>query len=383
MGLREHAPLPDPSPARARAFLKIQDGCDESCSYCVVPRVRPRLRSVPPEAVAARLRSLAAAGVPEIVLCGVRLGRYYARDAAGMQTPLAGLLERLLEIPGRFRLRLSSLEIGEADDRLADLVAGFRGRLCPHLHLPLQSGSDAVLRRMRRPYCAAAFAARVEALRRRIPDLALFTDIITGFPGETAAESRESLDFARRLGLCGLHIFRYSPRPGTVAAAMPDQVRAAAVRERLQSWQGLDRSLRQGHARRTVGRCRVAAPLKTKAQALTEDFLTVRLDRRLVPGLWRVLVTGASGGKAQARVLGPWMGQETAWPPDGASGPRGGPGGFAPPTAWPPDGASGPRGGRTVSRRQRAARNFLAGSGKYRYNLQLHGFPWLNVYSAK
>jgi threonylcarbamoyladenosine tRNA methylthiotransferase MtaB len=284
---------------RARAFLKVQDGCDAACSYCVVPQVRPHVRSLAPATVEAKVRDLAAAGVPEIVLCGIRLGRYRHEDVG-----LADLTKRLLLIPGAFRLRLSSLELHEADDALAGLIAASCGRLCPHLHLPLQSGCEATLRRMNRPYGAAAFARRLACLRRRIPALALFTDIITGFPGETEAEFRESLAFVRGLGLRGLHVFRYSARAGTPAASLPGQVPAVVARERLDRWLELDRELRRRQVREAVGQERIAAPLKTGTQALTEDFLTVRLDRSPGPGLWRVIVSGAEGGKGQAQILG-------------------------------------------------------------------------------
>ena len=265
----------------------------------MVPQVRPRLRSLAPAAAVAKVRGLVAAGVPEVVLCGIRLGRYRHEDVG-----LAGLIERLLLIPGAFRLRLSSLELHEADDALAGLIASSAGRLCPHLHLPLQAGSDATLRRMNRPYGAAAFAHRIAALRRRIPALALFTDIITGFPGETEAEFRESLAFVRSLGLRGLHAFRYSARAGTPAASLPGQVPAAVARERLDQWLELGRDLRWRQVRDAMGQERVAVPLKTGAQALTEDFIAVRLDRRQGTGLWRVQVTGSEGGMARAQVLG-------------------------------------------------------------------------------
>ena len=295
-------PSCEPHPAgqdRARALLKVQDGCDGSCAYCIVPQVRPHPRSLSLAAVENRVRGLVAAGIPEIVLCGIRLGRYRHVDVG-----LAGLIERLLLIPGAFRLRLSSLEIHEADDALAGLIAGSSGRVCPHLHLPLQSGSDATLRRMNRPYRAADFARRAEALRRQVPALALFTDIITGFPGETEAESRESLAFVQGLSLRGLHVFRYSAREGTPAASLPDQVPAAATRERLAQWLELDRDLRRRQAREAVGQERIAVPWKTGREAVTEDFLTVRLDRSPGLGLWRVKVTGAEGGKVRAQVMG-------------------------------------------------------------------------------
>ncbi|HAM36968.1 MAG TPA: hypothetical protein DEB40_07040 [Elusimicrobia bacterium] len=299
----------DPEPRavarrRSRAFLKIQDGCDWGCSYCVVPRVRPKLWSLAPERAARRVRRLVEEGVPEIVLCGIRLGRYSCADAAGKELDLAGLVARLLELPGTFRLRLSSLELGEAGDRLAGLIADSGGRVCPHLHLPLQSGSDAVLRRMKRPYLAADFALRVEALSRRIPGVALFTDIMTGFPGESEAEFREGLKFVERIGFRGLHVFRYSARPGTPAAACAEQIPPAVARERLDICKELDRSLRQAHLRAAAGQERVAVPLETRSSGVTEDFLAVRLDPQPGPGLWRVRV---GAGHAPARVLGPWQ----------------------------------------------------------------------------
>ncbi len=288
------------APGRARALLKVQDGCDGSCAYCIVPRVRPRLDSLAPEAAEERVRRLAAAGAPEIVLCGIRLGRY--RHGT---TGLSGLLERLLVVPGAFRLRLSSLEITEADDCLAGLIAGSGGRLCPHLHLPLQSGCEATLRRMRRPYTAQAFARRVGSLSRQIPGLAVFTDVITGFPGETEAGHRESLGLVQSLGLRGLHVFRYSAREGTPAAAFPDPVPADVVRQRLAGWLELDASLRRAHARDAAGQERVGVPLRSGTEAVTEDFLTVRLDRRLQAGLWRVRVAAAEGDALRAQILGP------------------------------------------------------------------------------
>lgn len=298
LGLPEEGTLPG-SDDRARALLKVQDGCDGSCAYCVVPRVRPRLDSLAPEAAEARVRALAEAGVFEIVLCGIRLGRYRHGD-----TGLAGLLGRLLRLPGAFRLRLSSLEIDEAGAALAGLIAGSGGRLCPHLHLPLQSGSDAVLRRMRRPYTAAVFARRVESLLRQVPGLAVFTDVITGFPGETEAEHRESLALVRDLGLRGLHIFRYSAREGTPAASFPDQVPASVARERLALWLELDRTLRRAHARAAAGQERVAVPLRTGAEAVTEDFLTVELAPCPGPGLWRVKIADTDGDRLLARTFG-------------------------------------------------------------------------------
>ncbi|NNN04919.1 MAG: MiaB/RimO family radical SAM methylthiotransferase [Elusimicrobia bacterium] len=282
------------SNGRSRAFLKIQDGCNMACAYCTIPSIRPTLVSLPVAELLEKTRAYAAAGVPEIVLCGVRLGRYLRRDA-GTRTDLAGLIERLLEVPGNFRVRLSSLEVTDATDRLFTLMRGAGGRLCPHLHLPLQSGCDATLKRMKRWYTADFYRRRADAYRAAAPDGSLFADVIAGFPEETDAEHEESLGFARDLQFDGLHVFRYSPRPGTAAArwkAPSERV----VSARAQAWRTLDFERRGAHARRAVGRPRVLAPALDGREGVSEDFLTVRVDGVLGRGLTPVRVTGLAGG---------------------------------------------------------------------------------------
>lgn len=287
------AALPSAS-GRSRAFLKIQDGCNMECAYCTIPSIRPTLSSVPVEELLARTRAYAAAGVPEIVLCGVRLGRYLRRDG-GARVDLAGLIARLLDAPGDFRLRLSSLEITDATDRLFALMNASGGRLCPHLHLPLQSGCDATLKRMKRWYSADFYRRRADAYRAAVPRGSLYADVIAGFAGETDAEHAESLAFARALAFDGLHVFRYSPRPGTAAAAEkapPERV----VRARAEQWRALDAERRAAHARRALGHPRVVAPALDGHEGVSEDFLTVRVDGGLGRGLTRVRVTRLGGG---------------------------------------------------------------------------------------
>lgn len=286
---------------RSRAFLKIQDGCNMDCAYCTIPAIRPALVSVPPEELAARARACAEAGVPELVLCGIRLGRYLWREP-GVRLDLAGLVQRLLAVPGDFRVRLSSLEVTDVTDRLLALMASSGGRFCPSLHLPLQSGSDAVLQRMRRWYSAEAYRRRVDAYRAAVPEGALFADVITGFAGETEAEHRESLRFAESLGFDGLHVFRYSPRPGTTAAGLkapPHDV----VRRRAEEWRALDRARRAAHAARAVGAVRTVAPELSGRDGLTEDFLTVSFAAPLGRGLTRARVRGVADGRALAEAL--------------------------------------------------------------------------------
>jgi threonylcarbamoyladenosine tRNA methylthiotransferase MtaB len=286
---------------RSRAFLKVQDGCNMDCAYCTIPSIRPALSSVPLPELLARARALADAGVPEIVLCGIRLGRYLWRAPGEARVDLGGLVERLIGLPGDFRIRLSSLEVTDATDRLLSLMASSRGRLCPSLHLPLQSGCDAVLKRMKRWYSADFYRRRVDRYRALVPDGALFSDVIAGFPGETDAEHRESLRFVEELNFDGLHVFRYSPRPGTSAARLR-ALKPEIVRVRAEEWRALDAARRAAHAARAVGRARVVAPELSGRDALTEDFLSVSLDRPAPPGLRRARVLRADGARAFAEL---------------------------------------------------------------------------------
>ncbi|MDE2142441.1 MAG: MiaB/RimO family radical SAM methylthiotransferase [Elusimicrobia bacterium] len=294
------AALPSLS-GRSRAFLKVQDGCNMDCAYCTIPSIRPDASSVPLPELLARVHALAEAGVPEIVLCGIRLGRYLWREP-GVRVDLGGLVSRLLELPGDFRVRLSSLEVTDATDRLLSLMADSGGRLCQSLHLPLQSGSDAVLRRMKRWYSADFYRRRVERYRELVPDGGLFADVIAGFPRETDGEHRESVRFVEALDFDGLHIFRYSARPGTSAAGLK-ALEPAVMRARADEWHALDAARRAAHAARSVGRERTVVPELSGRDGLTEDFLAVSLAVPVPPGLRRVRVTGADGPRARAAAL--------------------------------------------------------------------------------
>lgn len=284
---------------RARAFIKIQDGCNMECSYCIIPSVRPRLSSRPIAEIEAEARGLIAGGHSELVLCGIRLGRYLAEEA-GRRVDFIACLERLLALPGDFRVRLSSLEITDLTDRLIDLMAVSSGRLCPSLHLPLQSGSDAVLRNMRRWYSTAFYARRIEALMSRLPEAALFADVMAGFPGETDAEFEESLAFIRRMEYSGLHVFRYSRRRGTSAARRAGQVSEGTILKRAERLRALDIERRGAFARRAVGSARSVVMERSldRPVGLAEDFLSISLPRHLGPGIHRVRVTASDGAVA-------------------------------------------------------------------------------------
>ena len=247
--------LPEDTAPRTRAFCKIQDGCDNRCSYCIVTIARGPQRSRAPEAVLAEVRALVDEGYQEIVLTGVHIGAY-GRDAepssAAQGWVLARLVRYLLEESDVPRLRLSSIEPWDSTEALLELWP--HPRLCPHLHLPLQSGCDATLQRMARRYTSDEFRQRVEAFRARVPDGAVTTDVIVGFPGESDAEFTQSLAFVREMAFSRLHVFRYSARPGTAAASYPGQVSPKIAGARSQAMRDAGVAMAEAYHRRLVGK---------------------------------------------------------------------------------------------------------------------------------
>ncbi len=214
---------------RTRAFLKIQEGCDQVCAYCIVPKVRGRERSIPAEELLQQVRDRVQEGYKEVVLTGTQLGSY------GFDLPrmtLTRLLERLLRETRLERLRVSSLQPQEITQELIDLWSD--PRLCPHFHMPLQSGSDAVLKRMRRRYSTQLYAQKVALLRERIPGVSITADLIVGFPGEGEEEFRETHSFCQDMRFAAIHVFPYSTRPGTSAAYFPDKVGPSIKRARME-----------------------------------------------------------------------------------------------------------------------------------------------------
>lgn len=214
--------------SRTRAFLKIEDGCEQFCSYCIVPFARGPVRSLRPELVRQQLESLLAAGCREVVLTGVHTSAYGRDLPDGVS--LASLLRLLLQLPGEFRLRLSSVEPAEVTGELLEVLAS--PRICRHLHLPLQSGDDGILALMGRPYRAAEYRDLFQRVQERIPGVAVAADVMAGFPGETGPRFENTYRFIESLPFRDLHVFKYSPRPGTRAAEMPDQVAPGVKDER-------------------------------------------------------------------------------------------------------------------------------------------------------
>jgi threonylcarbamoyladenosine tRNA methylthiotransferase MtaB len=231
-----------------RAFLKVQDGCDGLCSYCIIPKARPNVCSKAPEAVLREAQALVEAGHREIVVTGVFLGAY-GQDtvrrknwSAVENDKLADLLEKMARIPGLARIRLSSLEPRDVTANLLDVLCQNRN-IMPHLHLSLQSGSNRVLKRMCRQYTADEFRETVELIKRRVEKPAITTDIIVGFPSETDADFEQTMALATEVGFAKMHVFSFSPRKGTGAAAMQDVVDRRVTKERSEQLRQLDREL--------------------------------------------------------------------------------------------------------------------------------------------
>jgi len=240
------------SPGRwghTRAFLAVQDGCDHACTYCITRVLRGPARSRPLDDAVQAARELTAQGAQEIVLTGVSLGAY-GHDL-GLAAGLATLVEAILQMTDVPRLRLSSVEPWDVDEVL--LYQWENPRLCRQLHLPLQSGSDAVLKRMGRRIDTAKFAALVEAARAVSPDIAVTTDVIVGFPGETGADFAASLEFVARMAFARLHVFPYSERPGTPAVRLPDAVPAAIRAERATRMRALGEQLAAAYRLKFIG----------------------------------------------------------------------------------------------------------------------------------
>ncbi len=258
---------------RTRPNLKIQDGCSNRCSFCIIPSVRGRSRSAALNDVLAQVRDLSERYC-EIVLSGINLGRW-GRDLAG-DLRFADLLRRILDETSVQQLRISSVEPMDWSRELLELVAG-EPRIAKHVHLPLQSGSDAVLKRMFRKYRTRHYATRLELVRELMPLAAIGADVMTGFPGETDAEFTESLRFIEEQPFTYLHVFTYSERPGTAAAQLPNAVPMHVRRERTRILRDLSERKNREFRAQTIGRTLRAVTLEQRGMALTSNFLKVEM----------------------------------------------------------------------------------------------------------
>jgi threonylcarbamoyladenosine tRNA methylthiotransferase MtaB len=265
---------------RSRAFLKIQDGCDSFCSYCIVPYVRNELWSKAPEAVISEIETLVKNGYCEIVLTGIHVGKYFQRQSsdngADSGVKFSGLLERIVQIPLDFRVRISSIELNEIDGRLIELMKDNPQKICRHLHIPLQSGSDDILKMMNRKYGAGDYRTKTDAIMHTLPDLALTTDIITGFPGETDNHHRETLNFAEQSPFSRFHIFRYSDRQGTRACGFENKVAPEIIKKRSEDLFAIDAKKRKDFLQKFIGTKRQAVNAG-KNKAVTDNYITVNI----------------------------------------------------------------------------------------------------------
>ena len=257
-------------PTRNRAMVKIQEGCNQVCAYCIVPRVRGRERTVPPGRLVRQVAGHVEAGAKEVVLTGTQLGSYgYELDGAD----LAGMIERVLGETDVTRLRVSSLQPQEIDARLLELWTD--QRLCPHFHLALQSGSDAVLSRMRRRYTAAEYLDAVRRIRDAVPDASLTTDVIAGFPGETGSDFEQTYGLCERVAFAAMHVFPFSVRPGTSAAHYGGQVAEDVKRARTDALLALSQRLAADFRRGLEGAVR---PVLWESRDISSDRWTGLTD---------------------------------------------------------------------------------------------------------
>ncbi|MCL1796846.1 MAG: tRNA (N(6)-L-threonylcarbamoyladenosine(37)-C(2))-methylthiotransferase MtaB [Eggerthellaceae bacterium] len=261
-----------------RVGIKIQDGCDEVCSYCIVPAARGKARSVSAHEIETEVLACEAAGVKELVLTGINLGSYCFE---GMN--FTALLKRLLEASEHLRFRISSIEPCDVDKGLIDLLATSQGRVCRHLHLPLQSGSTKVLGEMNRPYDAQAFLEKVAILYERVPTLALSTDVIVGFPGESEADFEQTLALVEHSRFSKVHVFPYSKRAHTPAAKRSDQVDPIVKNERVARLSALADALRSADYERRRGTSE-AVLVETKGQGMSESYHRIKVPADAIPG---------------------------------------------------------------------------------------------------
>jgi threonylcarbamoyladenosine tRNA methylthiotransferase MtaB len=271
-----------------RPTLKIQDGCNSRCSYCVIPFVRGKSRSLPPEAVLNEIRTLAASGFREIVLSGINLGTY-GRDFSP-RVEFSALLRRILDETSLDRLRVSSIEPLDVTHELVDLFAS-TDRIAQHFHMPLQSASDRILAAMHRWYRAEHYARRVELIRERLPHAAIGADVIAGFPGETEADHAATLAFIEALPFSYLHVFSFSARPGTKAATLPDQLPGAVIKRRARELRALGEAKAAAFRRSQIGRSLRVLTLRREGAsdftpALSSNFLRISVSGSQPANKW-------------------------------------------------------------------------------------------------
>ena len=264
---------------RTRPFVKIQDGCDAKCTYCIIPYVRGPSRSVPPQIVLRQLAQLVENGFKEVVLTGIHMGSYGVHLKP--RYSLDRLLREIAAVPGLQRIRLSSIEPMQLSRRVIALAANCE-KIAPHFHICLQSGSDRILKKMLRPYKTSRFASIVEEIRRCIPDAAIGTDVIAGFPGESEEDHRQTLEFIGRMPFTYLHVFPYSDRSGTAASRLTEKVDSRTIKRRSKELRQISEDKNRAFRRRFLGQFLSVLTLSEKKDgmrtALSGNYLKAKLD---------------------------------------------------------------------------------------------------------
>ena len=271
-----------------RAYVKIQDGCDRFCSYCIIPFLRGRSRSRKTADIISEVKTLASKGFQEVVLTGIDISSFQADENAEGDMSLAVLIRMISKVKGIERIRLGSLEAGIVSGQFISSMKEIK-EFCPHFHLSLQSGCDSVLRRMNRHYDTKGFAGAAAKIREVFPEAAITTDVITGFPGETAEEFARTVQFVKDMKFSRLHVFPYSRREGTRADKMPDQIPKAVKEQRAKELIAVGEELKLDYESRFIGKpCRVLAEECISGENIflsgyTREYVKVMIDTRKLP----------------------------------------------------------------------------------------------------
>lgn len=287
----------------SRAFIKIQDGCDNFCSYCIVPYARSVKRSKPLPDVLSEIQNLVQNGFLEIVLTGINIGNYLCPKTGA---DLAALCAQIAKMPGNFRIRFSSIELPTVSDGVIMHMHTFPARFCNYFHLPLQAGCDKILADMNRHYTTADYAARVAYLRQEVAQIGIFADVIAGYPTETEADFEATYQFIKSQQLAGLHVFSYSPRPGTPAAKLP-QLAHEEIKRRADKLRELDKELRAKFAASLLGTEQTVFVEEKKGahlHGITSNFQTVLLpENKEAHGLVRVKITRVENNLCHGEII--------------------------------------------------------------------------------
>src|SRR3989339_519788 len=260
-----------------RAFIKIQDGCDGKCSYCVVPKVRSRLFSKEIEDIIKEVKSYVSSGYKEIVLCGIRLGKYQA----GNKNTLVNLMRALESIHGLYRIRLSSIELLDITDELIELIEKSK-KICHHLHIPVQSGDNRILKSMRRPYTTEIFFNKIKNIRKKITDIGITTDIIVGYPLDNEISLKNTYNFAKKCRFSRIHIFRYSKRPDTEASMLKNECNNILTDKWSKKITQLDLWLRKNLKNKFLGK-KMEILAETNGFGYTSNYIYVKIPKSILP----------------------------------------------------------------------------------------------------